>query len=310
MMTRITVLFAFLFGIVASADAQETIPLYSGEIPNAVEAPDEESVRDPSAKHTFKLKVSRPTLSVYLPDPQQANGTAVIICPGGGYTGLSVVKEGSEVARAFNEMGVAAFVLKYRTPSDRHMTDKATGPLQDAQQALRVVRRNSKKWHVDPDRVGIIGFSAGGHLASTAGTHFDRPVVATWERDNLRPDFMVLVYPVISFTDRQTHVGSRTNLLGPKPPEALTRRYSNELQVTAQTPPTLLVHAGDDRAVPVGNSITFFQALHVQGVPAQLIVYPEGGHGFGLHNPTTPDSWIERCRDWLASRGLLIAQGA
>ncbi|WP_308366338.1 MULTISPECIES: alpha/beta hydrolase [unclassified Microbulbifer] len=307
-MTKITVLFAFLFGVAASADAQETIPLYSGEIPNAIEAPDEESVRDPSAKHTFKLKVSRPTLSVYLPDPQQANGTAVIICPGGGYTGLSVVKEGSEVARAFNEMGVAAFVLKYRTPSDRYMTDKTTGPLQDAQQALRVVRRNAKKWRVDPGRVGIVGFSAGGHLASTAGTHFDRPVVATWKRDNLRPDFMVLVYPVISFTERQAHPGSRANLLGPEPPEALIRRYSNELQVTAETPSTFLVHAGDDRAVPVGNSIAFYQALHAQGVSAQLIVYPEGGHGFGLHNPTTPDSWIERCRDWLASRGLLTAQ--
>ncbi len=309
-MTKITVLFTFLFGVAAAAVAQETIPLYAGEIPNAIEAPDEEFVGDPSAEHTFKLKISRPTLSIYLPDPQRANGTAVVICPGGGYTGLSIVNEGSEIARAFNEMGVAAFVLKYRTPSDRHMTDKTTGPLQDAQQALRLVRRNAEKWHVDPDRVGIAGFSAGGHLASTAGTHFDRPVVTAWKRDNLRPDFMVLAYPVISFTEELAHLGSRTNLLGSKPSEALIRRYSNELQVTAETPPTLLIHAGDDGVVPVGNSVAFYQALHARSVPAELVVYPKGGHGFGLNNPTTPDSWIERCRDWLASRGLLTAQGA
>jgi acetyl esterase/lipase len=190
------------------------------------------------------------------------------------------------------------------------MTDKATGPLQDAQQALRLVRRNAEKWHIDPDRVGIVGFSAGGHLASTAGTHFDRPVVSAWKTDNLRPDFMVLVYPVISFTEGLTHLGSRTNLLGPEPPGALIRRYSNELQVTARTPPTLLVHAGDDRTVPVGNSIAFYQALNTEGVSAQLVVYPEGGHGFGLNNPTTPDNWIERCRDWLASGGLLTAPDA
>lgn len=310
---KIAALLVWLLGFLpspgAAADTREVIPLYPGAIPNAIDAPDEESVRDASAKNTFKFKISRPTLSIYLPDPQRANGTAVIICPGGGYTGLSIVKEGSEVAEAFNKMGVAAFVLKYRTPSDRHMVDKTTGPLQDAQQALRLVRRNAEKWRIDPDRVGIVGFSAGGHLASTAGTHFERPAVTTWEKDNLRPDFMVLAYPVVSFTEKLTHLGSRTNLLGPKPPETLIRRYSSELQVTAQTPPVFLVHAGDDRAVPVGNSIAFYQALHARGIPAQLIVYPEGGHGFGLHNPTTSDNWIERCRDWLASQGLLSIQG-
>ncbi|HEY4370144.1 MAG TPA: alpha/beta hydrolase [Steroidobacteraceae bacterium] len=286
--------------------AQQILPLYPAEIPNAIVAPDEEVTRDPSDAAIFRLNISRPTLTIYLPKQRDANGAAVIICPGGSYRGLSVLKEGSEVAHAFNAMGVAAFVLKYRTSSDRHMTNKAQAPLQDLQQAIRLVRDRSQQWHVDPQRVGVVGFSAGGHLAATAATQFEPPVLDGHPRAlSVRPDFVILAYPVISFTDALAHKVSREMLLGAQPSAESIEQYSNELQVTARTPPTFLVHAGDDTSVPVGNSIRFYEALQAHKVPAELIVYPAGGHGFGLNNRTTTDRWIERCRAWLLSQGWL-----
>jgi acetyl esterase/lipase len=287
------------------AVAEQTLPLYPAAVPGAISAPDEEATRDPTEEYTFRLNISRPTLAVYLPQQRDANAAAVIICPGGSYRGLSVVKEGSEVARAFNEMGIAAFVLKYRTPSDRHMTDKTQAPLQDLQQAIRVVRSRAQEWHIDPKRVGVVGFSAGGHLASTAATHFDHPVIEDARGISVRPDFLILGYPVISFTDELAHKLSRELLLGAAPSPETIRQYSNELQVTATTPPTFLVHAGDDSSVPVGNSLRFYEALQAHKVPTELIVYPAGGHGFGLNNRTTTDRWIERCRAWLLSQGWL-----
>jgi acetyl esterase/lipase len=241
------------------------------------------------------LNVSRPTITVYQPRSRDAKRAAVIILPGGTYRGVSIVKEGHDVARAFNELGVTALVLKYRTPSERHMVDKTRGPLQDAQQALRVVRDRADEWRIDRNRIGIVGFSAGGHLAATAATQFDQPV--------LRPDFLILVYPVISFTDELANKGSREQLLGAKPAPDLIKRYSNELNVTAHTPPTFLVHAADDASVPVGNSMRFAEALHAHHVAVELIVYPSGGHGFGLNNATTRDRWIDRCAQWLESQG-------
>jgi len=294
-----------LLSMALPAFAQQAEPLYQGQIPNAIVAPDEEVTRDPADEAVFRLNISRPTLTAYLPRQRDANGAAVIICPGGSYRGLSIVKEGSEVARAFNEMGIAAFVLKYRTPSDRHMTNKTEAPLQDLQQAIRVVRSGAQQWHVNPQRVGIIGFSAGGHLAATAATHFDHAVIDDARGISLRPDFAILLYPVISLGDELAHKTSREMLLGPTPSAQLIRQYSNELQVNATTPPTFLVHAGDDSTVPVGNSIRFYEALQAHKVPAELIVYPAGGHGFGLNNRTTTDRWIERCRAWLLSQGWL-----
>ncbi len=287
------------FGVVCGAHSAE-MPLYDGAIPGAIDAPDAERVRDATEKFPFLMDVSRPTLTTYLPQQRDPLRAAVIILPGGSYRGVSIVKEGVDVAKAFNDMGVAAFVLKYRMPNPAHMRDRTRGPLQDAQQALRVVRERAGEWDIDPLRIGVIGFSAGGHLASTLATHFDRP--------NLRPDFLMLIYPVISFDDTITHRGSREALLGDTPAPDMLRLYSNELQVSEATPRTFIVHAADDAAVPVANSIRFFEALQRHTVPVELIVYPAGGHGYGLNNATTTDRWIERGREWLMSQGLLAAE--
>jgi acetyl esterase/lipase len=290
---------------IANSPAEQ--PLYPDAIPGAVSAPDEERVRDPAEPYPFLMDVSHPTLTAFLPSRRDANRAAVIILPGGGYRGVSIVKEGHDVARAFNAMGIAAFVLKYRTPSATHMTDRARGPLQDAQQAIHQVREHARDWNIDPARIGVMGFSAGGHLAATLATHFDKPVLQQWSGANLRPDFLLLIYPVISFSPELGHAGSRQMLLGDAPSAAAIREYSNELQVTARTPRSFIVHAADDATVPVGNSIAFFQALHAFGTPAELLIFPAGGHGFGLINATTGDRWMERCRDWLLSQGILSA---
>ncbi|HVQ13384.1 MAG TPA: alpha/beta hydrolase [Vicinamibacterales bacterium] len=292
------------------AQAQQEMPLYAGDIPNAIAAPDEEATRDPNEAYTFRLNVSRPTITLYEPHSRDTKRAAVIILPGGSYRGLSIVKEGHDVARAFNELGVTAFVLKYRTPSDRHMLDKTRGPLQDAQQAIRVVRERADEWHIDRNRIGVVGFSAGGHLASTAATQFDQPVLPQWRAANLRPDFLVLIYPVISFSDELAHKGSREQLLGAAPAADLIKHYSSELNVTARTPPTFLVHAADDTTVSVGNSMRFAEALHAHDVAVELMVYPSGGHGFGLNNSTTRDRWFDRCAQWLESQGWTSGQRA
>ncbi|WP_420147943.1 alpha/beta hydrolase [Spirosoma sp.] len=275
--------------------AQRTIPLYTGGVPNARQGADEERID--ANKNAFN--VANPTITIYT--PANANGTSIIICPGGGYGTLVMKREGYEVAEAFNKMGVTAFVLKYRLPSDKTMIDKSIGPLQDAQQAIKVVRQRASEWNIDPNKIGIIGFSAGGHLAATAGTHANRSVIENKEAISLRPDFMILLYPVISFNDSLGHGGSRKNLLGASPSAEQLRLYSNELQVSKQTPPTLLLHAGDDQKVPVENSLVFYEALHRNGVPAGMHIFPKGDHGF-LGTPTR-DEWMELCRRWLKSNG-------
>jgi acetyl esterase/lipase len=289
----------------STAFAQEALPLYSGITPNSIEAPDGETLRDPKDAYPFYQNISRPKIYPYPLLEAKGPRAAIIILPGGSYRGVSIVKEGSDVAKQLNAYGIAAFVVKYRTPSDTHMRDRTIGPLQDAQQALRLVREKAREWNVDPKRVGLMGFSAGGHLASTVAVQFTRPVLSGVTPEQVRPDFLMLNYPVISFSDAITHVGSRETLLGSKPTEQQIKRYSNEQHVSGQTPPTFIMHAADDKAVPVANSIKFLEALQAAGVSSQLIVYPQGGHGFGLNNPTTPDRWIERLRDWLLSRGYL-----
>ena len=280
-------------------------PLYSGDIPGAIVAPDEEKLRDAAEPWPFYLNISRPTITAYRPAKQDPKRAAVVILPGGGYRGVSILKEGYDVARAFNEMGVTAFVVKYRTPSDKHMKDKRLGPLQDAQQAIATVRRDAAKWQIDPARIGLMGFSAGGHLAASAGTMFKTPVLPEWRSADVRPDFLMLIYPVITFTDATVHWGSRQMLLGDAPSRADMQRFSTELAVSDETPPTFLVHAADDATVPVANSIRFFEALQARKIPAQLMIYPAGGHGYGLSNATTGDRWIERCRQWLQSQGWI-----
>ncbi|WP_242918742.1 alpha/beta hydrolase [Pontibacter liquoris] len=289
----------------------QVLPLYTGKIPNEVPGPDDEQVTK-EWNSTYKYedvrfsKVRKPQLTVFLPPAAKANGTAVLICPGGGYGMEAAGHEGIEVARRFNEQGIAAFVLKYRLPDAKVSSQPSLAPLQDAQQALLLIRQNAAKWHVDPRKVGILGFSAGGHLAATAGTHFNKNYgKPTGEKGNLRPDFMLLLYPVISSDTAIWHKGSFQNLLGKKPTAEQLQDFSNERQVTAQTPPTFLVHATDDDVVPVANSLVFYQALVKNNVPAELHVYQQGGHGYGLHNPTTQDEWFERCLNWLRSNALL-----
>jgi acetyl esterase/lipase len=247
----------------------------------------------------------RPTLTVYLPPADRAVPTGVVVCPGGGYAKLAMDHEGRQVAEWLNSLGVAAFVLKYRLgPRYRH-----PAPLEDAKRALRLVRSRAGEFRIAPDRIGVWGFSAGGHLASTLATHFDAGNPAASdpvERVSCRPDFAILAYPVISFASEYAHKGSRRNLLGDNPDPALVENLSNEKQVTAQTPPTFLFHTNEDQGVPAENSVLFYLALRRAGVPAELHIYERGRHGVGLA-PDDPvlSSWPQRLADWLRVRGLL-----
>ncbi|MEO6330919.1 MAG: alpha/beta hydrolase [Ginsengibacter sp.] len=286
----------------ATSFAQQTFPLYASDIPNSKEWPNEEKTE---AGNGMISKISIPTLTLFLPPKQTANGTAIIICPGGGYRVNASVHEGSDVAKKFTEMGVTAFVLKYRIPNEATMINKEIGPLQDAQQAIKTVRLGAAKWDLNPDRIGIMGFSAGGHLASTAGTHFNKSVIENKEGISLRPDFMILIYPVISFQDSVGHIGSRDQLIGEHPAKDKINFYSNELQVTDNTPPAFLVHASDDDVVNARNSTLFYQQLLKHKVPAELHIYQRGGHGFGMNNKTTKDQWMQRCENWMEANGLL-----
>ena len=289
---------AFLF---AKAEAQTQtgieMPLYKNGIPNSIIAPNRET-------STFKdnvtriAKVSVPTLIMF--KPAEPNGKAVIICPGGGYSILAFDKEGTRVAEEMIKWGITAFVLKYRLPDDSSNIDKSMAPLQDAQQAIRVLRTNADQFGINKTKIGIMGFSAGGHLAATAATHFNvNADPASRDTTSVRPDFAILVYPVISFDSTITHKGSRTSLIGANGTINRANFFSNELQVTSNTPPAFLVHAGDDGGVPVENSIRFYQACIKNKVPVEMHLYPKGGHGFGLNNKTTDDNWMERLKNWM-----------
>jgi acetyl esterase/lipase len=288
--------------------AQQVLPLYPDQLPNSKPCDEKEhEFIDTSWNKNGLLivdHITKPTLAIYEPVKEKRNGTAVIICPGGGYGVLAAGHEGADVAKAFIDVGVTAFVLRYRLPKDACMIDKAFVPLMDAQQAIWFVRSHAKQYGVNSDKIGIMGFSAGGHLASTAGTHFTS-VNKDLTNFNLRPDFMILIYPVISFNDSIGHIGSRDNLLGKNPDRKLIELFSNELQVTSQTPPTFLVHASDDDGVPPENSIRFYQALLNNKVPAELHLYEHGGHGFGLHNLSTKEDWFKACVEWMKSNKLI-----
>jgi acetyl esterase/lipase len=284
-------LLALAAGLSAQAPTASPVPLWSQAAPGALGAAAEDV----------------PTLTPYLVPEGRGTGTAVVVCPGGGYGALSMDKEGDQVARWLNSLGVAGFVLKYRLgPRYRHPIE-----LGDAQRAIRTVRARAAEYRVLPERVGIMGFSAGGHLASTAGTHFDSGDPAAGDpidRLSCRPDFLVLVYPVISFTTPYTHRGSMRNLLGDNPDPQLVENLSNELRVTPQTPPTFLFHTSADTTVPAENSVLFYLALRKAGVPAEMHIYEQGAHGVGLA-PTDEAlaSWPARLAEWLRVRGLLNA---
>lgn len=287
-----------------SLKAQTTFSLYKKNIPNSIESPDEEKSEINKDGILIISKISRPAITVYLPPPEKANGTAVIICPGGGYGVEAAGHEGADVAKKLNEFGVTAFVLKYRIPDSKTMINKEIGPLQDGQQAILLVRRRAKEWNLDPNKIGIMGFSAGGHLASTVGTHFNERYVKNAKHISVKPNFMILIYPVISFTDSIGHTGSRDQLLGKNPSPEKILEYSNEFQVTSETPPTFLVHAKDDR-VKVQNSIYFARALDDHHVPSELYLYEKGGHGYGMDNKSSPVKWMDLLRDWMTSMKLI-----
>jgi acetyl esterase/lipase len=250
----------------------------------------------------------KPTLTIYLSAPEQATGAAVVICPGGGYGALAMDHEGHQVAQWLNSFGVAGFIVKYR-----HRNSGAgyghPAPLQDAQRAIRTVRSRAKQWSVDPKRIGILGFSAGGHLASSAATHFNESFYEARDeidRASCRPDFAVLVYPVIAFGEPFTHLGSQRNLLGPDPDKSLVEKMSNEKQVTPQTPPTFLLHTWEDKGVPAENSIYFYLALRRAGVPAEMHIFLKGPHGFGLgRNRGAVSAWPKLCEKWMEESGFL-----
>jgi acetyl esterase/lipase len=280
----ICLLFSFI------AHSQEVVDIYPGSVPNSKQLGKKESFTSGMFRG-----VSKPTLEVYLPEKDKATGAAVIIIPGGSYAVVVYQGEGVSNAKQFAKNGIAAFVLKYRLPDDSVMQNKTIGPLQDAQQAIKFVRENAGKFGVDVNKVGIVGFSAGGHLASTAATHFEQAVIENANNTNLRPDFQVVVYPVISMQDSLTHRDSRNNLLGRNPLKETINLYSNELQVTKNTPPTYITHAADDNVVDVDNSIRYFEALRHNKVPVEMHIYPRGGHGFVFRQP----DWFDTLLLWM-----------
>ena len=282
--------------------SQTVIPLYKDSIPNSKPSKNEEKSEQSNGILVIS-KISIPTLSIYLPSKEKATGTAVVICPGGGYSIVAAGHEGADIAKRFTDIGVAAFVVKYRIPNIETMINPEIGPLQDAQQAMKIVREGAKQWNINPAKIGIMGFSAGGHLASTEGTHFDKAFIANPNNTSLRPDFMLLIYPVISFKDSIGHIGSRDNLIGKNPSAQKIIEYSNELQVNSNTPPTFLVHASDDDAVKPQNSIAFYQALLKNHVAAEMHIYESGGHGFGLNLKNKNEQWMDRCKNWMQNHG-------
>jgi acetyl esterase/lipase len=286
-----------LLAALAADPAQQTFPLWPGKAPLAVG----DSATD------------KPELTAYR--PAKPNGTAVVVCPGGGYAGLAMDHEGKQVAEWLNGLGVTAFVLKYRTANKDRPGPLLEAPLTDAQRAIRLVRARAKDYEIDPKRVGVWGFSAGGHLASTAATHFqtgglknDDPV----EKESARPDFAILAYPVITMELGVTHDGSRRNLIGPKPDEKLVELYSNEKQVTKDTPPVFIFHTSEDKVVPPENAVRFYLAYKKAGVPVEMHIYEKGRHGVGLGRDVkwtggekSVATWPDRLADWMKARELL-----
>lgn len=307
---RIIIVFTCLIALTGKLVGQsKVINLWNGKIPGAIHANNYKQTVD-SLDNWVKMRfVSEPTLDIYPALAEKATGTAVIVCPGGGYWGLAIAHEGAAIAQWLNALGITAFVLKYRLPNDAIMVDKSVGPMQDGQKAIRLVRQHAREWGIHPNRIGIMGFSAGGHLASTLSTHFNEKNYKPADTTSARPDFSLLIYPVISMDKGITHMGSRTNLIGENPSVDEIKYFSNELQVSAETPPTFLVHSIDDGAVPVQNSIGYALALSSYHVSYELHIYQSGGHGYGLgRSKNTESSWPEACRKWLEARNLLATK--
>lgn len=283
----------------------EVINLWpNGKIPNFKSSTvEEKSVTDASG--ILRISgVTVPTITAYIAPKEKATGAAVLICPGGGYGILAASHEGSDFAKWFNDRGISAFVLKYRLPNEKAMTHQHEVPLMDAMQGMKLIRQNAGKWNIDANKIGVMGFSAGGHLAATLSTHYNMGEKASEEA---KPNFSLLIYPVVSFSATLSHGGSRDNLLGPEKSEELIKYYSNELQVSAKTPPALLIHSMDDGAVPVENSIAYYLALKKFKTPAEMHLYPTGGHGYGLRTQGKGSlvNWPAAMEGFLKSMGYM-----
>jgi acetyl esterase/lipase len=303
-MKKIYSVVTFLTLSLAAMAQNQTIQLWPADkIPNAIP----NAVEEKSETTNGIMRISNvtvPTLTAYLPAKEKATGAAVMICPGGGYSILAAQHEGSELAEWFKERGIAAFVLKYRLPNEKTMSRQHEVPLMDAMKGIKIIRENAKKWNINPDQIGVMGFSAGGHLAATLSTHFDKGENAS---EVSKPNFALLLYPVITFQSPYAHGGSRDKLLGPDKSDELIDYYSNEKQISETTPPTFLVHAQDDKGVPVENSISYFMALKERNVPAELHIYPTGGHGFAMRTEGKGSvaNWPTALEGWLKSRNLM-----
>jgi acetyl esterase/lipase len=292
--------YIFIFGV----NAQNTVlKVWPDGIPGLIKSDGYiEKSTVTNNKVLLIAKVTDPSITVFLPAAEKATGTAVLICPGGGYGFLAMDHEGFAIARWLNDNGIAGIILKYRLPSDLIMKDKTVGPLQDAQEAIRIIRRNAPDWKINPGKIGVIGFSAGGHLASTLSTHYADKVYDLKDTTSARPDFSLLIYPVISFDSSFTHMGSRKNLIGENPSADAVKYFSNELRITEKTPPAFLVHSADDKDVPVKNSISYFEGLVKNHIKAELHVFQKGGHGYGLAiNKGTESAWPDLCIRWISA---------
>lgn len=284
------------------------IPLWSADIPNHCKSNEVETQQKNDI--LWIEKVQKPTLEVFLPIKEKSTGIGIVICPGGGYQGLAYDLEGTDLAKWLNSKGIVAFVLKYRLPTSKSLVNNKIAPLLDAQRAIRLVRYNSEKWNVSKNNIGVLGFSAGGHLAALLGTRPIENVMPHFDQlDSLsaRPDFMALIYPVVTMDSKYAHKGSRENLIGKNPKQESIDYYSNELHVKKDTPPTFIIHAGDDNFVSVLNSLLFYRALQAKSVYSELHIYPTGGHGFGLAKGKVHlETWTDRLYDWLVNLGKFI----
>ena len=301
--------FVFLLTLVANSTfGQEVkvIPLWEGK-PLFNKTSEDTEIQYYDSLNILRMRnVSIPTLEIY--QPEHPNGTAIIVCPGGGYHHLSYDLEGRWMKDWMNSIGVTMFILKYRLPNDEVMDSKELVPLADAQKAIYLVRKNAKEYGIDKNKIGIMGFSAGGHLASTLSTHYKKNIIPNKESINLRPDFSILMYPVISMQEEITHQGSRENLLGANPSDELIKEFSNELCITPDTPPTFLVHADDDTVVPIENSLNYYTTLHENNVPVAFHVFEKGGHGFSMRDKRLVKQWTLLLKNWLVLNEFIPMQ--
>lgn len=301
--TRLNLLLLLAWVVAIRLDAQEIIPLWpEGKMPNSKGLVLRDSISDERI-----YSVRTPGLRTFVPSSQESAGSAVVICPGGGYARLAYVTAGLQLAKWFNTFGVAAFVLDYRLPHSPDLLQRDIGPLQDVQRAIRIIRRRAAQWNIRPEKIGVMGTSAGGHLASTVGTHQEDVSAIGDSLDSVpfAPNFMILISPVITM-GKYAHAGSRKNLLGENPSEELIAKYSNELRVTSATPPCFIVHAFNDKTVAIQNSTMFYQALLDKNVVSSMHTFPQGGHSIALRkNPGSTGLWTELCEQWMDEMGFL-----